>query len=84
MLAENIPSLVVRNVVILDGREGKKDFLANILIYDYKLALVSKDNPPMNDTTQIIDAEGGFLLGNLHLGKPVTFLVFDKDPRVHK
>ncbi|MBL4797804.1 MAG: hypothetical protein JKY50_10360 [Oleispira sp.] len=84
LLAEDIPSLVVRNVVLLDGREGKEDFLANILIYDYKLALVSKDNPPMNDSTKIIDAEGGFLLGNLHLGKPVTFLVFDKDPRVHK
>ena len=76
--------LVIRNVTFAAELEGQPDTIANILIYNYKLVLITKDRPPMNDETRIIDAQNAFLLGNIEIGKTPTFLLFSEDPRVSK
>jgi phosphate-selective porin OprO/OprP len=81
MAANADKPLVIRNITFAAKLEGQPDTVANILIYEYKLALVTKDMPPMNDETRIIDAQEAFLLGKVELGKRPTFLLFTEDPR---
>ena len=81
MAANADKPLVIRNVTFAAKLEGQPDTVANILIYEYKLALVTKEMPPMNDETRIIDAQKAFLLGNVEIGKKPTFLLFTEDPR---
>ena len=84
MASEADTPLVIRNITFSAKIEGQADTVANILIYDYKLVLVTKDQPPMNDETRIIDAQNAFLLGKIEIGKVPTFLLFSEDPRVSK
>lgn len=76
--------LMIRNVTLIDTQGIKKDVVANLLIMNYKLAIVSKGDLPVNDDTRIIDAKKGFLMGSLVMGERVTFLVFSEDPRENK
>lgn len=78
------PIMLIRNIHLIDPSSHKKDILANVLIVDYKVAIVSKDAIPVNDTMHIIDANKGYLLGQLKLGEPATFMVFSQDPRIHQ
>lgn len=76
--------VVIYNVNLIDSEAGKQGIIVNLLIYKYKLALVTRDNPPINDDTRIIDAQNGHVIVERGIGKPVTFLVFEDDPRIKK
>jgi hypothetical protein len=74
--------LVIRNVTLMDAQGVKADVVVNLKLADDSLTIVSKDELPVDDRTQVINAQGGFLLGKLVVGEPVTFLIFSIDPRI--
>jgi phosphate-selective porin OprO/OprP len=72
-------NVVIENVYI--ATEGTEDVPVNLLIRDNKLELVSKDQIPVPDGCVALDAVGGYLIGNLALGEPPSFIILDADPR---
>jgi phosphate-selective porin OprO/OprP len=79
---ETVPEKVlVRNVVLFDPNGEVEDKTVNILIVDKKLDLVSEDKISGKGIALVVNAHNGVLVGNLNLGTPPTFLIFDKDPR---
>jgi phosphate-selective porin OprO/OprP len=79
---ETVPEKVlVRNVVLFDPDGEVEDKTVNILIVDKNLDLVSEDKISGKGIGLVVNAHNGVLVGNLNLGTPPTFLIFDKDPR---
>ncbi len=73
-------NMIVENVYI--AASDAVDVLANLLIRDNKLELLSKDVIPIPDGFVAVDANGGFLLGNLTLGASPSFMILETDPRI--
>ncbi len=55
--------------------------LVNLLISDNKLELVSEDRIGLPNGFTSLDADGGFLIGNLSIGQPPDFIILSIDPR---
>ena len=73
-------NVLIEHVYI--ATEGAEDVPVNLLVRDNKLELLSKDDIPVPDGCVALDAAGGFLIGNLTLGEPPSFIILDADPRV--
>ena len=73
-------NVVVENVHI--AAQGAKDIPVNLLIRRNKLELISEDKIPIPDGFAALDANGGYLVGNLTLGESPSFMILDGDPRV--
>ena len=73
-------NIVIENVYI--ATEGAQDVPVNLLIRDNKLELLSKDMIPIPDGFIALDANAGYLVGNLTLGKSPSFMILDADPRI--
>jgi phosphate-selective porin OprO/OprP len=73
-------NMIVENFYI--AAADAEDVLVNLLIRDNKLELLSKDVIPIPDGFVALDANGGFLLGNLTLGASPSFMILDTDPRI--
>ncbi len=73
-------NIVIENVYI--ATEGAQDVPVNLLIRDNKLELLSKDTIPIPDGFIALDANAGYLVGNLTLGKSPSFMILDADPRI--
>lgn len=77
----NIDSILINNVYLI-GIEGvEDDNLVNMLIIGGELKLVTKDNIPSKKTKITIDAQKGFLMGNLVIGGHPSFLILNKNPQ---
>ena len=73
--------ILIRNVRLFD-REGEvEDVVANLLIREGRLKLVTKDHIPRSEADLAFDAQEGVLLGNLDLGELAGFIILDQDPR---
>lgn len=84
VITNSKPLILIRNINLIDSKGSRKDTLANVLIVDYKVGIVSKEAIPVNDKMHIIDAQSGYLLGQLKLGEQATFMVFRQDPRAQQ
>ena len=73
-------NFVIENVYIATA--DAEEVPINLLVQDNKLKLLSKDDIPIPDGVDVLDANGGFLVGNLALGEPPQFMILDTDPRV--
>jgi phosphate-selective porin OprO/OprP len=73
-------NFVIENVHV--AAQGAKDDSVNLLIRRDKLELISADTIPIPDGFAALDAQGGFLVGNLTLGASPSFMILDADPRV--
>ncbi len=62
-------NVLIRNVHLLDGGEGTKGVLVNILIKDNKLEIITKDVVTVDDSILAVDARAGYLLGQLKIGE---------------
>jgi phosphate-selective porin OprO/OprP len=72
--------ILINNVTLQNPANKKENSVANILIKDGLLELITQDNLN-DDTIKIeIDAKKGFLLGNLELGEAPSFLILTEDP----
>ena len=74
-------NVLLRNVYLIEGGEGTKDVLVNVLITDNKLEAVSKDEIPADEAAMVVDARNGFLLGKLTVGETPSFIILNQDPR---
>jgi len=72
-------NVVIRNVYVAAAEA--EDVTINLLIRDNKLELASKDEIPTPEGFVALDAEGGYLIGNLKLGQAPSFIILDGDPR---
>jgi phosphate-selective porin OprO/OprP len=72
-------NLVIENVYI--AAESAEDAPISLLIRDNKLELLTKDDIPVPDGFVALDANGGYLVGNLVLGESPSLMILDADPR---
>ena len=75
--------ILLRNVIMIDQSGAANDVQINILIDQGKLKLVSKDVIDQKEADLALDANGGFILGQLEAGNPATFILLDQDPRIN-
>jgi len=74
-------NIVIENVYI--ASEDAENVPINLLIRDNKLELLSKDKIRIPDGFVALDANAGYLVGNLTLGKSPSFMILDADPRIY-
>lgn len=77
---EQKTAYLVNNVTLLDPEGDKKSTVANILINNGLLDLISQDDLSSEKVITIIDAKKGFLLGTLEPGKAPNFLILKENP----
>ena len=73
--------VLIRNAYLIGRQAVVEDVLVNILIVDGKLEVVTRDDIPPAPAEIAVDAQGGFLMGNLKIGAPPSFVILDQNPR---
>ncbi|MEH6592370.1 MAG: porin [Halioglobus sp.] len=58
-----------------------EDVRVNLLVRDNKLELLSENPIPIPDGFVALDANAGYLMGDLTLGESPSFMILDADPR---
>ena len=74
-------NVLIRNVQLIEGGEKTEGISVNILIKDNKLAVVTKDEVPIEEAAMAVDARGGYLFGQLKIGETPSFIILNQDPR---
>lgn len=74
-------SILINNVRLIDRQGKADDVVVNLLIKDGKLFVVTEEKVSSDQAELAVDAQNGFLLGNLDMGSPPAFLILDEDPR---
>jgi phosphate-selective porin OprO/OprP len=76
------PERIVVTNTHLAGREApSQDVAVNLLIVNGRLSVVTKDTLVIEPGDTAVDANGGFLFGQLALGAHSSFVILDEDPR---
>jgi len=73
--------ILLRNVVLTDPTGRTPDRKVNILIRSQKLEVISEDKISRKEAQQVINANGGFIVGKLEVGEAPNFLILKTDPR---
>jgi len=74
---------LVRNVTLIDPAGKSEDKLVNILIRSLKLEVVTEDKISRDEADQVVNANGGFIVGRLEVGESPSFMIFKDDPRTN-
>lgn len=61
--------------------EEAENITINLLVRDNQLKLLSEDQIPVPDGVVALDANAGYLMGELKLGSSPSFMILDADPR---
>ena len=69
-------NIIIENVYI--ASENAEEIPINLLIRDNKLELLTKDDIPIPDGFVALNANGGYLVGNLVLGESSSFLIEER------
>lgn len=72
-------SVLIENVKL--ASESARDVAVNLLIRENKLELVSEERIPLPKGFTSLNADGGYLIGNLAIGEPPDFVILSVDPR---
>ena len=78
--ASDTARIIVTNVRLVGREAAAQDVAVNVLIVDGKLAVVTKDELVVWPGDLAMDANGGFLFGQLALGSRPSFVILDQDP----
>ena len=73
--------ILIRNVKLIDPSGKVEDKVVNILITEGKLEVVTEDKISRDEADQIVNANGGFIVGKLEVGEAPSLMIFDDDPR---
>ena len=73
-------NFVIENVYI--ASVDAEEVAINLMVRDNKLAIISKDDIPIPENIVALDGNKGYIVGNLALGEPPSFMILDGDPRV--
>lgn len=74
-------SILLRNVSMSTQDESKEPITINILIKDRLLELISESDIPLDQADRTYNANGGYILGQLSLAQPASFLILSQDPK---
>ena len=74
-------TVLIRNVTIIDRVGEQADITGSIFIESGKLAWIARDSDVGEAAELDLDGNTGFLLGNITLGLPGSFMILDEDPR---
>jgi phosphate-selective porin OprO/OprP len=78
--AADLPEMVIRNVQVDDPTAGSGVRSVDILISKGRVAHIADDRIHAEDGVMVKDANGGYLLGEIEIGLPPTFIIVDDDP----
>ncbi|MDH3848793.1 MAG: hypothetical protein OEV05_13465, partial [Gammaproteobacteria bacterium] len=73
--------ILIRNATLLDPGGTGADRMVSLLIRNGKLELVTEDTIPGEGVEEVVNANAGFIIGNLEIGNPPSFMVLSQDPR---
>jgi phosphate-selective porin OprO/OprP len=73
--------ILVRNVTLIDPSGTVEDRVVNVLIKNFKLEVLTEDRISSEQAQQVVDANGGFILGKLEIGEAPNFMILSADPR---
>ncbi|MDH3629163.1 MAG: porin [Acidobacteriota bacterium] len=73
--------IVVANAHLIGRDAPSEDVRVNLLVVGGRLVVVTKDELVVQPNDVAVDASGGFLFGELVLGKSPSFVILDRDPR---
>ena len=79
--AADTERIIVTNARLVGRDAAAQDVAVNVLIVDGQLSVVTKDELVIEPGNVAIDANGGFLFGQLALGSRPSFVILDEDPR---
>jgi phosphate-selective porin OprO/OprP len=74
-------NILVRNITLLDPTGKSEDRIINILIRKRKLDVVTEDKISRDEADQMVNADGGYIVGKLEVGEQPSFIIFKEDPR---
>jgi len=80
-LPDATQDILIRNVTLIDQAARVSDRTVNILVRAGKLEIVTEDTIPASEADLVEDAGGGFVLGELEMGSPPSFMILSEDPR---
>ena len=78
--AQELPDMIIRNVLIMVPGSETDHTLVNIQIRNGLVAAVSEDRIPAALGVRVEDAELGYLRGNVEVGSPPQFIILDDNP----
>ena len=73
--------ILIRNATLLDPGGTGADRMVSLLVRNGKLELVTEDAIPGDGVDEVVNANAGFIIGNLEIGEPPNFMVLIADPR---
>ena len=73
--------ILIRNATLLDPGGTGPDRMVSLLVRDGKLEIITEDTITGEDLDEVINANAGFIIGNLEIGAPPNFMVLIADPR---
>ncbi len=79
-LADSGPSLLIRNVFIVNPSSSAPAELVNLRIREGAIEIVSKDVIEDTEGEMALDAANGYLLGRIMPGASAKFMILDEDP----
>ncbi len=79
-LADSEPSLLIRNVYIVNPSSSAPAELVNLRIREGAIEIVSKDVIEDTEGEMALDAANGYLLGRIMPGASAKFMILDEDP----
>ncbi|PIB35051.1 hypothetical protein BFP72_06400 [Reichenbachiella sp. 5M10] len=77
----NHHTLLIRNVNILTSSSDSSLYHADLMIIDDKLELVSQESLAKPDQAIVLNANDGYLVGNLTIDTTPRFIILNSDPR---
>jgi phosphate-selective porin OprO/OprP len=74
-------SIVVHNATLLDPGGTGPDRMVSLLVRNGNLEIVTEDTIAGEDVDEVVNANAGFIIGNLEIGAPPNFMILIMDPR---
>jgi phosphate-selective porin OprO/OprP len=73
--------ILIRNVTLLDPGGKAPDRMVSLLVRGGKLEIITEDAISGEGVDEVVNANAGFIIGNLKIGAPPNFMVLIDDPR---
>jgi len=74
-------NILIRNATLIDPAGTAPDRMVSLLVRDGKLEIVTEDALPSEGVVEVVNANAGFIIGNLVIGAPPNFMILIVDPR---
>ena len=79
--AEEPQNILVRNATLIDPAGSGPDRMVSLLVRDRKLEIITEDTIAAEGVDEVVNANAGFIIGNLEIGAPPNFMILIVDPR---